>query len=194
MGPRLSDPDPRWAEQAATLLRRLAAGLDEAGLAERDLQHIGSTSVPGLPAKPFLDLQLRLPALPEDARLDAIVARAGFVPTEGSRPDSPGVRRDHPRGDEDVPDEVWVKRLYVREDPGAVLHVRRSDSPWGRHTVDFRDWLRSHPDEVARYAATKRELAERFRDDDHPDNYTVAKTAYFDDVHAAFTTWAYGRG
>lgn len=188
--PVLDDPDPRWAGQARALLDALADAAADAGLAEVDLQHIGSTSVPGLPAKPFLDLQLRLATLQADDVLDAVVGVAGFRPTEGSNPDSPGVRRDSPRGGEDVPDDVWRKRLYLAHDPDAVLHVRLAASPWGRHTVAFRDWLRAHPCEVERYAATKRRLSAQFAGDDHPDGYTRAKTAYFDEVHAAFTAWA----
>jgi dephospho-CoA kinase len=83
-----------------------------------------------------------------------------------------------------VPDEVWVKRLYVSPDPAApaILHVRRADSPWGRYTVAFRDLLRADPAEAARYERTKTELAQRYAGDPDYDDYTRAKTAYFDSI------------
>jgi GrpB-like predicted nucleotidyltransferase (UPF0157 family) len=130
-----------------------------------------------------------VPTLPTTEEMDSLLASTGYLPSDGSRPDSPGVRRDHPRGSDQVPDEVWEKRLYVRSAPDAVLHVRRSDSPWGRYTVLFRDWLRAHPEEAARYEQTKRTLAGEHANDPDFDDYTRAKTAYFDGVQHRFERW-----
>jgi dephospho-CoA kinase len=175
--------DPEWPRLAARRLRRLRVALApiDDGF---DYQHIGSTSVPGLTAKPFVDLQVRVPALSDPSTLDGLLRDAGYHPATGARPDSPGVHRDLPRGGEDVPDEVWAKRLFVSPDPGApaILHVRRADSPWGRYTVAFRDLLRADPAEAARYARTKTELARRHAGDPDYDDYTRAKTAFFDAI------------
>ena len=89
-----------------------------------------------------------------------------------------------------MPDEVWEKRLYVA--PGVIVHVRRSDSPWGRHTVWFRDWLRADPEARRRYEATKCALSERNRGRTDHDDCTQARTAFFDDVHPELTAWAEG--
>jgi len=177
---------PDAAERRLTDLRRVLEPLDP----EAYFDHIGSTSVAGLAAKPFLDLQVRMSQLPDAAELDPLLLEIGFRPHAGSRPDSPGVHRDSPRGSDQVPDEVWEKRLFTARDPATVLHVRRADSPWGRYTVMFRDWLRAHPSEVARYAATKQALARKHADDPDFDDYTRAKTAYFDEVQEQFETWA----
>jgi len=158
-----------------------------------DYEHIGSTSVFGLSAKPFIDLQVRMPRLADSAALEPPLREVGFRPHSGSRPDSPGVHRDTPRGSQQVPDEVWEKRLFTAVDPDTVLHVRRSDSPWARYTLMFRDWLREHPDEVARYEHMKRTLAGDHADDTDFDDYTRAKTAYFDDVQPRFEAWAMER-
>ena len=85
---------------------------------------------------------------------------------------------------------VWEKRLFTASQPDAVLHVRRTDSPWGRFTVQFRDWLRAHPDETATYARTKLALARTHATDPDYDDYTRAKTAYFDQVQARFEAWS----
>lgn len=187
----LHEHDPAWATRAAAHLagiRQALAGLPGAEAAAFD--HIGSTSVPGLAAKPYVDLQVRILPLPGHAELTDRLGPGGYERALGARPDSPGVSRDIPRGDEPVADEVWEKRLYVHGADGVILHVRRSDSPWGRYSVWFRDWLRAHPDERARYEVTKRDLAAQNAGKPDYDDYTRAKTAYFDLVHRSFVEWA----
>lgn len=183
--------NPTWPQRAARLLTAVQQALAPLGVAE-DFEHIGSTSVPGLSAKPFVDLQVRLRTLPDPEVLDAALAPTGFAPTTGAKDGSPGVYRDIPRGGEQVPDEVWRKCLFVHDLEGpdaAILHVRQSASPWGRYTVWFRDWLRAHPEQRDRYAAFKtRTAAEHAADADY-DAYTLAKTAFFDDVQADFEAW-----
>ncbi len=181
------DTWPAAAERLLADVRRALAPLDPTG--DVDYQHIGSTSVPGLAAKPFLDLQVRMPRLPDRDTLEPLLREVGFFPEAGARPDSPGVHRDHPRGGRQVPDEVWEKRLFTSTDPPAILHVRRADSPWGEFTLRFRDWLRQHPDERARYQRTKLALAGEHADDPDYDDYTRAKTAYFDRVQPLFERW-----
>lgn len=184
--------DPRWAAAAGRGLRRLQAALTNVGAAQGAMfDHIGSTSVPGLSAKPILDLQVRVLRLRYDADFDRALRRVGYKPAVGSRPDSPGVDKDTPRGSEPVPDDVWDKRLFVSPDPAqpAILHIRQSASPWGRFTVQFRDWLRDHPAEAARYERVKRQLAQAHEFDLDYDDYTRGKTAYFDDIQAQFESW-----
>ncbi len=187
----LQEHDPAWASRADEHLdqvRQAFRGLPGAGDAAYD--HIGSTSVPGLAAKPYIDLQVRILPLPSHAQLVPRLEPLGFHRARGARPDSPGVTRDVPRGDEQAPDEVWEKRLYVQQREGVILHVRRSDSPWGRHTVWFRDWLREHPAERVRYEQTKRQLSRESVGKPDYDDYTRGKTAFFDEAQPTFTSWA----
>ncbi len=184
--------DPGWPVAAQQLIDELSAVAPNPSWL---IEHIGSTAVPGLAAKNILDLQIRVPTLPPANELDAIVGPLGYVPATGSRPDSPGVHRDGRRGGEQVPDEVWQKRLFVRSQAGrvsAILHVRRMDSPFGRYTVWFRDWLRAHDDERARYETIKRRLARAHAGEPDYDDYTRDKTGYFDEVQPAFEAWARG--
>lgn len=93
-----------------------------------------------------------------------------------------------------MPDEVWEKRLYVRPgDPPVILHIHRADSPFGSHTVWFRDWLRAHEHERDRYADIKRRLAETHANDGDFDDYTRAKTSYLDEVQPLFESWGRAR-
>ena len=187
--------DSGWALRAAHYLddiRRALTGLPGASEAEYD--HIGSTSVPGLAAKPYVDLQVRILPLPSHVELASRLEPLGFERALGARPDSPGVNQDIPRGDEPVVPEVWEKRLYVQRQESVVLHFRRTDSPWGRYTVWFRDWLRANPEARARYERVMRRLSEENIGKPDYDDYTRAKTAFFDDVQQSFTSWARARG
>lgn len=193
--PRISAYDGRWAAAAhdqLDLIRAALTGDDEAHRpAALVLDHIGSTAVPGLAAKPVLDLQLRVHRLNRDRQFETRLSAAGYRATAGSRPDSPGVMRDAPRGAEDVDPDVWAKLLLIRPHPEqpAILHVRQLASPWGRYTVLFRDWLRAHPSERARYQELKLRLAAEHAGDPDCDDYTRAKIAYFDEVQPAFEQW-----
>ncbi|GED11721.1 GrpB family protein [Cellulosimicrobium cellulans] len=91
--PRWTDTGRRWTERVADALADLASRDGTASVVE----HIGSTAVPGLAAKPIVDLQVRVAALPSEAVLEAVLGPLGFSIERGARPDSPGVYRDVPR-------------------------------------------------------------------------------------------------
>lgn len=180
-----------WSESASRLLsgiRQALTGMD--GSESAILDHIGSTSVSGLAAKPFLDIQLRIFPLPAEHNLITRLEPLGYVKARGSRPNSPGVVRDLPRGSIEVDPIVWEKLLFWHEEAQAILHVRRADSPWGLYTVWFRDWLRATPKARQRYAAVKRTLSVQQIGKADYDDYTLAKTAFFNDVQAEFEAWA----
>ncbi|KOX22760.1 dephospho-CoA kinase [Saccharothrix sp. NRRL B-16348] len=145
--------DETWPVQAARVAARirLAAG-------GRTVEHIGSTSVPGLAAKDVLDFQLGVTSLAEAAELEEALAQAGF-PCLGDLEDSVRYEGDAP--------EDWHKRLHAGADPGrrVNLHVRVEGGPAWNWALRFRDWLRA--DAVARdeYAAMKLEMAEKHRGD-----------------------------
>lgn len=174
----LHEPDPDWAPTARRLLGRLDRALRHAGLepGPDSLQHIGSTSVPGLVAKDVIDLQLTLDDLSRATAPDVenALLSAGFV--------QPRERLDTVH--EWAPDEgEWRKVLYGSADPGRVvhLHVRRTGSAGAEAAVAFRDWLRADAQAREAYAGTKRQAAA-----DHPGgdertraDYTAAKEPWF---------------
>ena len=190
----LSAYDPTWPRTASHWLLTVEELLsDVPGADAAFYDHIGSTSVAGLSAKPLIDLQVRIVPLPSDELLIRQLTQAGFQRAVGARSDSPGVYRDTPRGPAVADDSVWMKSLFVHAGAGLILHVRRTDSPWGEYTVWFRDWLRAHPADRDRYEAVKRALAEGERGKADYDDYTRAKTAYFDEVQGRFERWALER-
>jgi dephospho-CoA kinase len=190
----LVEHQTEWLRRASQLLADIRGALSGLlGAEGAALDHIGSTSVPELAAKPFVDLQLRISPLPSEADLVARLEPLGYVRARGSRPNSPGVDRDIPRGSFDVDEAVWEKLLFWHEGDQAILHVRRRDSPWGLYTVWFRDWLRANPEARRRYETVKRALSVRQIGKTDYDDYTLAKTAFFDEVQAEFEGWAAAR-
>jgi GrpB-like predicted nucleotidyltransferase (UPF0157 family) len=188
--PVLHDHDPEWPAAAQRLLGRLRAGLTARGLDDGrwTYDHIGSTSVPGLRAKHFIDLQIGAVVLPAaGSAADEVLAQAGYLPAAGSRPDSPGVNRDGVLDPDLAPAESYRKRLYFRPDPAqpSILHVRLLGSPWWSYTVRFRDWLRASSDGRRAYQAVKEQAAAAHARDADFDDYTRAKGAFFLEVPAA---------
>ncbi|GAA5170448.1 MULTISPECIES: dephospho-CoA kinase [Amycolatopsis] len=172
MSPKLADYDERWPAQAARLLARVRAAAGERALRA---DHIGSTSVPGLPAKDIVDLQLTVSTLDDaDAVADAL-SDAGFPRAGGEWWDDP----------QDGSAQRWHKRFHFGGDPGRAvnLHVRSQETPAWRLALLFPEWLRQHPDERAAYAEVKRRLADSHAADGTVEGYAYEKQEW---VNAAF--------
>jgi dephospho-CoA kinase len=179
--PRLADADPTWPAQADRLRARIttAAG----GLARR-VDHIGSTAVPGLPAKDVIDLQVTVESMAAADELGDQLAAAGF-------PKLPAIDGDNPKPYAPDPQQ-WRKRFHAAADPGrpANVHLRVEGSPGWRFALLLTDWLRANPAERDDYLAVKRELAHRFEADDDSDRYAEAKEAWFDAAGPRAEDWA----
>lgn len=171
--------DPRWPDRAAAELAAIRAALGPLVVYG---DHIGSTSIPQMPAKDVLDMQVSVRDLAEaTAAFDAPLARRGYQRQPYGH--------DHvPAGDNSDP-ELWVKQLWSRRDhPGGDvnLHMRLVGSPNERLALLFRDWMRVHPDAVAAYGRFKLELAGAVVD---LDTYTDIKDPVVDVVVAAADRW-----
>lgn len=178
-GPVLVE-DADWPRQAALLARRLTR-IDPRVLR---VDHIGSTSVPGLRAKDVLDLQLTVASLEDADDLSGRLAEAGF-------PRLPGIWRDTPTAEEPQ-QEKWQKRLHCNADPGRPvnLHVRAAGMPGWQYALAFRDWLRANPDMLTAYAAEKDRCAAIHRDDATTAGYAACKEDWFSTFAAPrLTAW-----
>ena len=172
-GPVLSASRTGWGLEAARLCSRIQAAAPEDILA---VDHIGSTSVPGLAAKDVIDLQVTVSDLEVADRIAPRLAGAGY-------PRVPGVFADTPKPSEPDPAH-WQKRFHANADPGRPtnLHVRVAGSPGWRYALLFRDWLRAEPSAVALYEAHKRQLAAQHATDPGTAAYADAKEPWFTDV------------
>lgn len=127
------------------------------------LEHIGSTSVPGLCAKPILDIQLLVEdSGDESAYGDALIA-AGYT-----------LRIREPEWEE--------HRVFKGADPDVNLHVFSLGSRQAERHLRFRDAIRADDEERDRYAATKRELAAQTWA--YVQNYADAKNDVIDEILA----------
>ena len=163
--------DPAWPERFAELGRELRGGLG--GVALR-IDHIGSTAVPGLAAKPIIDIQISVAAFEPLDAFRMPLERLGYV-----------YRADNPER---------TKR-YFREPPGrrrTHVHVRRAGSFSEQWALLFRDYLRVRREVAAEYAALKRRLAAQFRDDRR--GYTRAKGPFLWAIIRRADEWAQAQG
>jgi GrpB-like predicted nucleotidyltransferase (UPF0157 family) len=163
--------DPAWTARFAALGRDLRAGLGEVALR---IDHIGSTSVPGLAAKPIIDLQVSVADFEPLAAYRLPLEQLGYV-----------YRADNPER---------TKR-YFREPPGhrrTHVHVRRAGSFSEQWALLFRDYLRADPDAAAEYEAVKRRLAIRYRDDRAA--YVDAKGPFLWEIIRRADSWAQAQG
>ncbi len=148
----LAPYDPAWPAQYEGEAAKIRAALGEKALV---LEHVGSTSIPGLSAKPIIDILLAVTnSANEDAYVPALTAQ-GY--------------RLHLR----EPD--WEQhRVLKGEAPVVNLHVFTAGTPEIARMVGFRDRCRTHPEELALYAEAKRALASQVWR--HVQHYANAKS------------------
>ena len=142
------EPKASWPSEFDAISRSLRDALGPLALR---IDHIGSTAVPGLPAKDLIDIQVTVAAL-DRARLAPALARAGFVDQD--------IGQDHRPPGTTGPDDDW-RKLFFQAGSGRPVnvHVRMAGRPNQRYALLFRDYLRAHPESAAAYASLKRALA-----------------------------------
>ncbi|MBB2948171.1 GrpB-like predicted nucleotidyltransferase (UPF0157 family) [Actinoplanes lutulentus] len=161
------DHDPGWAARFAEVGASLREALGDVAVR---IDHIGSTSVPGMAAKPIVDIQVSVASLePVSVFRDPLVGCGWVYRAENAE---------------------RTKR-YFREGPGRPrthLHVRQAGSFSEQFALLFRDFLRVDERTAREYALLKRELAERYREDRH--GYTDAKASFVWEVIRRADGWA----
>jgi GrpB-like predicted nucleotidyltransferase (UPF0157 family) len=158
--------DTAWPLLFAVEANRLRAALEPALVV--GIEHFGSTAIPGLAAKPIIDILIAVTSLAQaKAMMIEPIKAVGYVYwSENPKTDRMffvkgmppyGVRRTH--------------HVHITEPTGEMWQCR----------LAFRDYLRANPDEARRYEALKHDLAARFPSD--RERYTEAKTEYVADVN-----------
>lgn len=158
----VQDPDPSWPMHFEEEAARIRSSLGDQLVR---IDHVGSTAVPGLGAKPIVDIQ---------ASVRSMVPRTNYVePLRGL-----GYRWAlDPWSDE--------HEYFSRDDGGErafQVHVCLAGGDWERRHLAFRDWLRDHAEDAAAYERLKRDLADR-----HPRDiftYVDAKTDFIREIEA----------
>jgi GrpB-like predicted nucleotidyltransferase (UPF0157 family) len=154
----LVDYDPAWPALFAREADRIRALLGGTALL---VEHAGSTSVPGLVAKPIIDIVLAVPDSADEPCYVPALETAGYVLV--------------------IREPDWYQhRVFKGPDTNINLHVFSAGAVEIDRMLRFRDRLRTHDDDRARYARAKRELSQRWWR--HVQDYANAKTAVIKEI------------
>ena len=156
----LADYDPAWPRRYRREADRVRALLGERALG---VEHVGSTSVPGLAAKPIIDIVLVVADSADERAYVPALEAAGYA-----------LRIREP--------DWYQHRVLKGPDTDINLHVFSRDCPEVQRMLAFRDRLRANRSDRERYERAKRELAER--DWKYVQNYADAKTAVVEEIVA----------
>jgi GrpB-like predicted nucleotidyltransferase (UPF0157 family) len=160
------DYDPTWPQRFEDMRGRLAQAL---GTVAVRIDHVGSTAIPGLPAKPVVDIQVSVLDVEDDESYKSPIESLGF-------------------------ELRWIEtgHRYFRRPPGIPrlqqIHVCSTGSRWERVHLLFRDYLLANPQVAAEYAALKKRLAAKHGE--HRIEYNDDKAGFIDAVVAAAEDWA----
>jgi GrpB-like predicted nucleotidyltransferase (UPF0157 family) len=156
----LVDHDPAWRKRFAEEAGRIADALGERALA---IEHVGSTAVPGLVAKPVVDILLVVTDSGDEATYAPALEAAGYV-----------LRIREP--------DWYEHRMFRSPDPGVQIHVFPQGCPEIERMLLFRDRLRGNRADRELYERTKRELA--IRKWNYVQNYADAKGTVVEEIIA----------
>jgi GrpB-like predicted nucleotidyltransferase (UPF0157 family) len=168
----LVDYDPAWPRLFSEFAAWLggALGLDVALC----IEHYGSTSIPGIPAKPILDVLVEIPSFTE--------AKRRALPLLNDLPWEYWWYGDH---------MTFIRRNRLMGERTHHIHMApRGHRLW--EGIAFRDHLRTHPDDAARYVALKRALSERYRGD--RERYTREKESFIREIREKTAISANAKG
>jgi GrpB-like predicted nucleotidyltransferase (UPF0157 family) len=157
------DYDPSWPRSYAEERDRIAAALGDTVTA---IEHVGGTAVPGVPAKPVVDIMVGVADIERAGQAVAGLINLGYqyVP--------------------ELESELPERRYFRRGNPESHhIHMVAVDSDFWEEHLLFRDYLRSHPQAAEEYGKLKRGLAGRFRLDRAA--YRAGKLPFIDTVVAA---------
>ncbi|HYK29659.1 MAG TPA: GrpB family protein [Streptosporangiaceae bacterium] len=156
----LADYDPNWPVLYDREAARIRAVLGNTAI---QIEHAGSTSVPGLAAKPIIDIVLAVPDSADEAAYVPAMEAAGYL-LRAREPD-------------------WFEhRMFKGPDTNINLHVFTAGAAEIDKMLLFRDWLRANPADREAYLQVKRDLAERtWR---HVQHYADAKSAIVEQIVA----------
>ncbi|WP_308636395.1 GrpB family protein [Paenibacillus silvisoli] len=162
---RLSDFSDQWALRFQEEVRQLSSLFG--GIITR-FEHFGSTSVPGMKAKPVIDMM-------------CIVSDIALVDAFNARMQALGYDAAGEWG-------IAGRRLFRKDGEHRThhIHVYQSDNPQIERHLIFRDYLLAHPEEAARYSRFKEELAHRY---EHTSEYSPAKKAFVSDMEKLALAW-----
>lgn len=159
-----------WEREAARTIQRLTAVF---GPAAADIQHVGSTAIPAIPAKPILDIAVAAPDLAAAEACRPALEKAEYRQSRSTA------------GDE----LLFVAGDFAADTRTQHVHIVKAGSRCFADYVNFRDYLNHKPDQAAAYAALKRRLAREYPHDRAA--YTAGKAAFIAAVLRRAYAWSF---
>lgn len=151
----IAEYDPAWPERFEQERTRLQEAIGEWAVA---IEHVGSTAVPGLAAKPVIDIGVALEDLADALKCITPLLELGYQCC----------------GEFGIPGRIFFRKIVEDPIPGQItdgvgrthqIHMYQRGHEQFRWHITFRDYMRSHPEDAAEYAALKRDVASRHGDD-----------------------------
>jgi GrpB-like predicted nucleotidyltransferase (UPF0157 family) len=153
--------DPSWPQIFAGEAQAIRQALGDILVG---IEHVGSTAIPGLAAKPVIDIAVSVTSLAAGTEAVPALEALGY----------------DCRGENGIPGRLFFRKGVVEFRRTHHLHLVEAGHEQWAAMLAFRDYLRAHPGDAQRYEALKRELAMKFRDNRRA--YTNGKADF---VHAA---------
>ncbi|HEY3273535.1 MAG TPA: GrpB family protein [Methanocella sp.] len=167
---RVLPHDPAWKDEYHREAQKLREILDDE---ISEIHHIGSTSVPGLPAKPVIDILIGVRKIEDIDRYNDAMVRAGY----------------EARGEYGIPG----RRFFTKGIPERThnVHIFQADDPGFKRHLNFRDYLIAHQDSAQKYGELKKALAGTCEND--LDRYCDGKDAFVKETEKKAIEWAKNR-
>ena len=138
------------------------------------IHHIGSTAIPGIKAKPVIDILVSVPRISQVDRFNPAMRELGYEPL----------------GENGI-----SGRRYFRKDTNGVrthhVHVFQVGHPEIDRHINFRDYLRHHPEDARAYSQLKESLVQQYRFDSQ--GYCDAKSTFIQEIDRKAAAWRQGR-
>lgn len=159
--------NPAWSDHFQAEAEKLVAIFGPEVVA---IHHMGSTAIPGIQAKPVIDILLEVKDIEHVDGFNDEMRRQGYTPN----------------GEFGIPGRRYFSRVIDTIHTHHV-HAFQSGHPEIARVLNFRDYLRVHPDEARAYSHLKEGLAQNFRTD--PEGYTNAKSEFIRAIDEKAKTW-----
>ena len=152
--------NPKWKELYVQESKIISSQISDFLV---DIQHIGSTAIPGIMAKPIIDIAVAINSLENIGKIIEPLREIGFIY----------------RGEQGIPD----RHLFIKGGEEFRTHhmhvMHNSHYEWKKHIL-FRDYLINHPEEVKKYSELKKRLEKQFKED--RESYTESKSEFIEGI------------
>jgi inhibitor of KinA sporulation pathway (predicted exonuclease) len=165
-GVKIIEYDSGWPKEFEAEAARIRAVL---GGHIKEIEHVGSTALPGVAAKPTIDLMIGVATLEMTADIVGAFEKMDY----------------RYFGEYSIPGRHFFRK---GKPPTHHVHWVESGSEFWKKQLLFRDFMRSNPEDCARYVSLKKELAVKYKND--RDKYTLAKTEFIEEINRKAAAWS----